>query len=78
MSQIYIATKILQVAPSGPALKSGIMRGDVIYKIDGKPIPENDAGAIVSKIHGEPGTEVQLEIARDSQLEKFNIMRRER
>jgi hypothetical protein len=70
--------KILQVAPSSPASKSGIVRGDVIYKIDGEPIPAHDAGAIVSKIHGEPGTEVRLEIARGSQLKEFNIVRRER
>jgi membrane-associated protease RseP (regulator of RpoE activity) len=70
--------EILQVAPSGPASKSGIMRGDIIRKIDGEPIPGNDARAIISKIHGQPGTKVRLEIARDSRHIEFNIVRRER
>jgi membrane-associated protease RseP (regulator of RpoE activity) len=69
--------KILQVAPKGPAWKADIMRGDVIQKIDGEPIP-HDARLIISKLHGEPGTKVRLEIARDSKLKEFNIVRRER
>lgn len=59
----------------GPAQAAGLMAGDVIVGIDGKSavgMPLNEA---TSKIMGEPGTEVKLQIARDGATSDYTVKR---
>ncbi|HEY2528807.1 MAG TPA: S41 family peptidase [Xanthobacteraceae bacterium] len=47
-----------------PASKAGILAGDVITQIDGKPIKELTLDSIVGKLRGTPGSKVTLAIQR--------------
>jgi carboxyl-terminal processing protease len=46
--------------PDSPAAKAGIGRGDVITKVDGKPIAGQSADLVVTKIKGPEGSKVTL------------------
>jgi C-terminal processing protease CtpA/Prc len=49
--------RVMRVSPRSPAAKAGIMTGDKIIAADGKASP-------VGRIHGEPGTTVDLTVKR--------------
>lgn len=69
---------IVIVAPiSGyPAEKAGLRAKDVILSIDGKSAVGISTDEAVSKIRGEKGTEVKLEIAREGSSKKtYTIIR---
>jgi len=48
-----------------PAMKAGIQPGDIIYKIDNKPIKDKNINDIISLIRGKPHTKVMLTIIRE-------------
>src|SRR5687767_8796911 len=56
------------VAPmeDSPAFKAGILPGDKIVKIDGKPAEKLTSPDAMKKLRGAPGTEVTLGILRSS------------
>ncbi len=60
-----------------PAYRAGLLAGDVILKIDGKPTDNMAIEEAVSLIRGEPGTEVVLTIARKGveQPKDYKIIR---
>ncbi|MBT8131227.1 MAG: S41 family peptidase [Gammaproteobacteria bacterium] len=59
-----------------PAYHAGIRPGDTLIKVDGYPV-EQDIEDTVSRMRGEPGTEVHLTIARDEvdELLHFDLQR---
>jgi C-terminal processing protease CtpA/Prc len=60
--------KVMRVSPRSPAAKVGIMCGDKIIAADGKP------GA-VGRIHGTPGTTVDLTVKRGEQEFNYEVER---
>ncbi len=56
-----------------PAMKAGIQPGDIIYKIDSKPIKNKNINDIVSMIRGKPHTKVILSIIREGIDEPFDV-----
>lgn len=58
--QPYIAEPI----ENSPAVKKGILRGDVIVAVDKKPVKGLNISSIVSRIRGKPGTTVTLTLLR--------------
>lgn len=62
-NEIYI----VEVFEDGPAEKAGFKVGDIIKKVDGKSVDEEGAENISSYIRGKAGTEVDIEILRDSE-----------
>jgi len=64
----------VEVIPDGAAAKAGLLAMDHIEKIDGKTLEGMDLPAMVTLLRGDPGTQVQLSIARDEQPAPFDVI----
>lgn len=69
---------IVKPFEGGPAYEVGILPGDIIYKVSGEEVTGKDLSEIVSRMKGEEGTTVDLEIIRSGESEpiKLTIERR--
>ncbi|TAK54525.1 MAG: PDZ domain-containing protein, partial [Bacteroidetes bacterium] len=67
---------IKEIYTNGPAEAAGLMEGDVILQIDGLPAPCKDGQRLLSKITGQPGTEVLLLVSRDGKELSFRVKRK--
>jgi carboxyl-terminal processing protease len=56
--------KVISPIDDTPAAKAGIMAGDVIMEIDGKPVKDLPLDSVVAKLRGPPGSKVTLGIQR--------------
>lgn len=59
-----------------PAEKAGIKSGDVITKVNGEEVTKENASNMSSKIKGEEGTKVKLEIQREDKTLTFEVERK--
>jgi len=71
----YERDAVIIVSPMNgtPAQRAGLMPNDYILSVDGTPTSELGLSKSASLMRGEPGTEVTLEIYRDSWKEPKNI-----
>lgn len=69
--------KVLRVLPDNPALKVGMMAGDIFYKINGEEVYTLSTTEISQKLRGEAGTEVTVVVARDGKEKEFKLVREE-
>lgn len=61
-----------------PAARAGIVAGDRILTIDGKPVPVGDINQVVVLLRGKPGTVVTLTLQRRGQAQPIQVsLRRE-
>ena len=68
--------QIMNVIPDGPSYRAGLLAGDEILAVDGKPVEEFSPGEVALKIRGEVGTQVELLIRRDGTEDKiYNLTR---
>lgn len=69
---------IVKPFEGGPAYEAGVLPGDIIYKVLGEEVTGKDLSEIVSKMKGEEGTTVDIEIIREGESEpiKLTIERR--
>lgn len=58
---------IIHVHEGGPAMRAGLLRGDVITAIDGRSVAGAEPINVSSSLRGAPGTSVVLSIDRDGQ-----------
>lgn len=56
-----------------PAARAGLLPGDVIIAIDGKPVDVDNADAGKSQLRGEPGTKVVLRVLREDQAQPLDL-----
>jgi serine protease Do len=64
---------IQDLDPRGPAVKAGLVAGDVVLAADGRPIEDNgDLSAYVAS--RAPGTTVELEIVRDGRRRTIAVV----
>ncbi len=77
MTQDTEKNQILIIKPieNSPAEKAGIMSGDVITKVDGEAYSGEQLDEVSSKIKGEEGTKVTLEILRGSETKTIELTR---
>ena len=59
----------------GAATQSGILAGDLITAIDGKPMDEMHRLDSISMLRGQPGIQVQVRINRQGEELDINITR---
>ena len=65
--------KVISPIDDTPAARAGVLAGDVIIRLDDKPIKNIGLGAVVKRMRGKPGTSVTLTIIRDSKQQPLNI-----
>ncbi|MEA2485943.1 MAG: carboxyl-terminal processing protease [Actinomycetota bacterium] len=70
------ALAVVSVLPSSPALTAGIKPGDLIRKIDGKPVTRMSTDQAVATIKGPEGSDVSLAIDRHGAQLSFKLKRR--
>ena len=67
--------KVLAPIKNSPAEKAGILSGDLILSVDGVQYTADEMSVASSKIKGEEGSTVKLEILRDNKTLSFEIKR---
>ena len=67
--------RVLRVLPDNPALKAGIMIGDIIYKVDGVEVYTWTSNEISKVIRGEAGTDVAVSVVRNGEELEFKMKR---
>jgi carboxyl-terminal processing protease len=65
--------KVVSPIDDTPAMKAGILAGDVISEVDGTPVKGLTLTQAVEKMRGMPGTEVRLEITRKGKDAPFTL-----
>ncbi len=67
--------KVLIVKPleNSPAIRAGILPGDIIAGVDGKAIAGLELTKVIEKIRGEAGTAVRLTIERKGKPKPFEV-----
>jgi len=66
---------ITEVMKGRPAAEVGLLPGDVIFSVDGETTEKETIYQAVERIRGKKGTTVSLEIYRNGEMKKFDIVR---
>lgn len=66
---------ISRVLEKGPAHKGGLLAGDAIVKVDGKPTAKLNREELVKLIAGDEGTTVKITVKRDGAEKTLDIVR---
>ncbi len=69
---------VMSVLPNSPARQAGLLEGDHIVRIDGRPLPDsNQVQTAVKWLRGEPGSAVSVKVKREGseQLKDFDLVR---
>jgi len=67
--------RVLRVLPDNPALRAGIMIGDIFYKINGEEVYKMSTAEITKRLRGEAGTELTVVMARNGKEVEFKMKR---
>ncbi len=68
--------EIMELIPGGGAEKAGLLAGDKIYELDGKPFKDEYYYCeIADRLIGEPNSEVEVSYARNGELKTTTITR---
>ncbi|MFW6348756.1 MAG: S41 family peptidase [Thiohalospira sp.] len=65
--------KVIAPIDDTPAERAGVQAGDLIVRIDSKPVKEMSLGEAVDKMRGEPGSEIELTILREGRDEPLEL-----
>jgi len=65
--------KVISPIDDTPAQRAGIKPGDLIFRIDNKPVKEMGLDEAVKLMRGKPGTEIELSILRDGSSSPLKI-----
>ncbi|HUN98031.1 MAG TPA: S41 family peptidase [Bradyrhizobium sp.] len=64
--------KVVSPLAGTPAARAGIVAGDVITKVDGKPVAGLSLEQVVTKLRGPPGSSVAVEITRQKEAQPLD------
>jgi carboxyl-terminal processing protease len=70
-----VKDKVMVIAPIAgtPGARAGIMHGDQIVRVDGKPFDKPDMDMVVGRLRGKPKTKVTVSLYRSSTKKKFDL-----
>ena len=70
--------EIVQVYEGSPAHRAGLLRGDIIYQVDGEDVLNWDADSIAIKLRGDVDTPISLAVRRhgEAQLLIISLVRK--
>lgn len=68
---------IVEPFEGGPAEDAGVEAGDIVYKVDGEDVSDQDLSEVVAKMKGEKDTTVGLTVLREGRTVDMEIKRRE-
>ena len=66
--------KVISPIVDSPAMRAGVLAGDLILEIDGKPAEEMSFREIIKNLRGEPGSEVTLTVLHTGETEPVEIV----
>ncbi len=61
--------KITNIMPDGPAVKAGVLKGDIIVSLKGRSISSSSMDAIIKRLKGNAGTKLKATIERELTLD---------
>lgn len=64
---------IIRPLKDSPAMKAGLLAGDVLFKINDEEIGNQTLDQVIQKIRGKPGTDVKLTVARKNESRPIDI-----
>ena len=64
---------IVRPFKGSPSEEAGMLKDDIIYKVEGEEVTGGDLSEVVSRIKGEEGTTVNMEIYRPSEDRYFTV-----
>lgn len=70
------AVRVLAVADRSPAAQAGIVAGDEVVEIDGRPLVGSDIASITRMLEGRPGTRLRLTIRHGGRVSDHRLVRR--
>lgn len=68
-------TIVSDVTPGGPAARAGIVPGDVLLEINGRPTAGRTPDTVLDFLHGRPGSTVSLVIQRGGSTLQLSLTR---
>ena len=74
MNEIPEGAYVVEVIKDSPAEKAGLKQGDIITKIDGVKITDNDGGLASIVSHKKVGDKISADLWRDSKTQKMTIV----
>ena len=69
--------EVIEVRTNSPAADAGVMEGDLLVSINGKPSTGYDLNEITGELSSKPGRKLAIEINRNGELIKKNLVLRE-
>lgn len=74
---VHDTVTVMEVIVGGPAEKVGIMIGDKMVKVDGRPFTGDSitTSVVPKRLRGKKGTVVELEVLRAGELRNFRVVR---
>lgn len=64
---------IIRPLKDSPAMKAGLLAGDVLFKVNDEEIGNQTLDRVIQKIRGKPGTDVKLTVARKNESRPIDI-----
>lgn len=64
---------IIRPLKDSPAMKAGLLAGDVLFKVNDEEIGNQTLDQVIQKIRGKPGTDIKLTVARKNESRPIDI-----
>jgi S1-C subfamily serine protease len=67
--------RVVEIPPGSPAIRGGLLAGDVILAVDGKPVANLAPAKLHALLSGEVGSTVLLRVDRAGSVQELSVQR---